>query len=167
MLDSKIFRNSFDKENLANNNQRKTNKDNEFDDIILSLEETIKDINEGQNKFYIINKIENAILRLKEYHKKSNNEEMFQRNSIESEKIFLKPPSTGITTIELKKEQKEKYNYSPLRVQRNIKQTLSNSNQLSLTEKNKIIILIIYLIFLKNVKRYKFFTIYLIINIKL
>ena len=132
MLDSKIFRNSFDKENLANNNQRKTNKDNEFDDIILSLEETIKDINEGQNKFYIINKIENAILRLKEYHKKSNNEEMFQRNSIESEKIFLKPPSTGITTIELKKEKKEKYNYSPLRAQRNIKQTLSNSNQLSL-----------------------------------
>ena len=121
-----LFENSFNKENLENNNQRKINKSNELDDIILCLERAVKDINSGQNKFYVIEGLENIILRLKQYSKNSRKIEKFQENSLESKRISLKPPSTGITTIELKKALREKYNYSPLKPQRNNSQTFSN-----------------------------------------
>ena len=127
-----LFENSFNKENLENNNQRKINKSNELDDIILCLERAVKDINSGQNKFYVIEGLENIILRLKQYSKNSRKIEKFQENSLESKRISLKPPSTGITTIELKKALREKYNYSPLKPQRNNNQTFSNYNQQSI-----------------------------------
>ena len=127
-----LFENSFNKENLENNNQRKINKSNELDDIILCLERAVKDINSGQNKFYVIEGLENIILRLKQYSKNSRKIEKFQENSLESKRISLKPPSTGITTIELKKALREKYNYSPLKPQRNNSQTFSNYNQQSI-----------------------------------
>ena len=127
-----LFENSFNKENLENNNQRKINKSNELDEIILCLERAVKDINSGQNKFYIIEGLENIILRLKQYSKNSRKIEKFQENSLESKRISLKPPSTGITTIELKKALREKYNYSPLKPQRNNNQTFSNYNQQSI-----------------------------------
>ena len=127
-----LFENSFNKENLENNNQRKINKSNELDEIILCLERAVKDINSGQNKFYVIEGLENIILRLKQYSKNSRKIEKFQENSLESKRISLKPPSTGITTIELKKALREKYNYSPLKPQRNNNQTFSNYNQQSI-----------------------------------
>ena len=127
-----LFENSFNKENLENNNQSKINKSNELDDIILCLERAVKDINSGQNKFYVIEGLENIILRLKQYSKNSRKIEKFQENSLESKRISLKPPSTGITTIELKKALREKYNYSPLKPQRNNNQTFSNYNQQSI-----------------------------------
>ena len=127
-----LFENSFNKENLENNNQRKINKSNELDEIILCLERAVKDINSGQNKFYVIEGLENIILRLKQYSKNSRKIEKLQENSLESKRISLKPPSTGITTIELKKALREKYNYSPLKPQRNNNQTFSNYNQQSI-----------------------------------
>ena len=127
-----LFENSFNKENSENNNQRKINKSNELDEIILCLERAVKDINSGQNKFYVIEGLENIILRLKQYSKNSRKIENFQENSLESKRISLKPPSTGITTIELKKALREKYNYSPLKPQRNNNQTFSNYNQQSI-----------------------------------
>ena len=127
-----LFENSFNKENSENNNQRKINKNNELDDIILCLERAVKDINSGQNKFYVIEGLENIILRLKQYSKNSRKIEKLQENSLESKRISVKPPSKGITTIELKKALREKYNYSPLKPQRNNNQTFSNYNQQSI-----------------------------------
>ena len=127
-----LFENSFNKENLENNNQRKINKSNELDEIILCLERAVKDINSGQNKFYVIEGLENIILRLKQYSKNSRKIEKLQENSLESKRISVKPPSKGITTIELKKALREKYNYSPLKPQRNNSQTFSNYNQQSI-----------------------------------
>ena len=49
----------------------------ELDDIILSLEFTITDINQDQNKYYVIEELENIINKLKKSNFKSKGLRIF------------------------------------------------------------------------------------------
>ena len=106
----------------------------ELDDIILSLEFAINDINRDKNKFYIIEELENIITKLKNYSKNIKEKDTNIQNDfhIRTSKInLLKPPSSGITTIELTKNIKFKNNYSPLRPHRSNSKDFSTYNQSS------------------------------------
>ena len=103
----------------------------DINDIILSIEFAINAINRDQNKFYIIQELENVITKLKKYSSINNDENKNISNLRESKKISKKPPSSGLTTIELKKNLRKQYNYSPLRPQRNNSQDNSFYNNIS------------------------------------
>ena len=69
-----------------------------FDDIILSLEFAINDINKEQNKFYIIEEIENIIEKLKNYSNSGK-----ETNNLIPKPKFVKSNSmnSNIQTIEI------------------------------------------------------------------
>jgi hypothetical protein len=94
-----------------------------FDDIILSLEFAINDINKEQNKFYIIEEIENIIEKLKNYSNSGK-----KTNNLIPKPKFVKSNSmnSNIQTIEISKNNTSKANYSPLKPQINESQ-ISNS----------------------------------------
>ena len=128
MYNSKFLDNLSEKENSQNNGQNINSKIN-LDDIILALKFAIDDINKEENKFYIIKEIENVIMKLEKLSKYVNIEN--GSNAQESSKMLLRPPSSGITTIELTKNLKAKYNYSPLRPQRKNSQDYSSNSCIS------------------------------------
>ena len=97
----------------------------ELDEIILSLEFTINNINKDQNKYYIIEGIENIIEKLKKY---MNN--MKKLNNRLNKKDFIKSNSGSISTIELKKNH-FKNNYSPLKPQINNYQYSYSTNDMN------------------------------------
>ena len=99
--------------NDFNNNNVQIPQD-EFDDIILSLEFTVNNLNKDQNKYFIMEELENIIEKLKKYAiniKKSNN-----KNN-KKEPQILKSNSTNIPTIEINPTIHAKNNYSPLKLQ--------------------------------------------------
>ena len=128
MYNSSFLDNLSDKENNQPNEQNNNSKIN-LDDIILALEFAIDDINKEENKFYIIQEIENVIMKLKKLSKNLSSENGV--NLQQSKKILLRPPSSGVTTIELTKNLKAKYNYSPLRPQRKNSQDFSTNSCVS------------------------------------
>ena len=128
MYNSSFLDNLSDKENNQPNEQNNNSKIN-LDDIILALEFAIDDINKEENKFYIIQEIENVIMKLKKLSKNLSIEN--GANLQESKNILLRPPSSGVTTIELTKNLKAKYNYSPLRPQRKNSQDFSTNSCVS------------------------------------
>ena len=128
MYNSSFLDNLSNKENSQPNEQNNNSKIN-LDDIILALEFAIDDINKEENKNYIIQEIENVIMKLKKLSKSLSLEN--GENLQESKNTLLRPPSSGVTTIELTKNLKAKYNYSPLRPQRNNSQDYSNNSCIS------------------------------------
>jgi hypothetical protein len=93
----------------------------ELDDIILSLEFTITDINQDQNKYYVIEELENIINKLKNYYIKFK--QVTNLNRQISKKEFIKSNSTNIPIIKLPNNYRLKKSYSPL------KPHINNSHQ--------------------------------------
>ena len=127
MSNSGLFDNSSNKENIDNNSIKNDDENKELDDIIICLQYAINDINKDQNKFYIIQELENILIKLKKYSKRKKDVQKTE-NIKESKRMLFKPPSSGITTIELTKNLRPKYNYSPLRPKRNNSQDFSNNS---------------------------------------
>jgi hypothetical protein len=139
MLNSRLFDNSQDKENINNNCDKNIDENKELDDIILCLQYAINDINKDQNKFYVIEELENILIKLKKYSKRRKDVQNSE-NIKESKRMLFRPPSSGITTIELTKNLRPKYNYSPLRPKRNNSQDFSSntySSNKSITSKKE------------------------------
>ena len=136
MNESNIFDVLSNKENIQNNFS--TSKNKELNDIILCLEYVINDINKELNKYYIIEEIENIIVKLKNYSKSIKEKKNYKivEKITKLERYSSKPPSSGIATIELTKNLKAKYNYSPLRPKRNNSQDLSNYSYLTNSSSN-------------------------------
>ena len=133
MYNSSFLEQLSNKENSEFSDE-KNDKDKELDDIILALKFAIDDINKEQNKFYIIQELENIITRIKKFSLSYNNVEINLdkgKNLVETKKIFIRPPSSGLTTIDLKKNSKAKYNYSPLRPPRKSSKDYSRDTNLS------------------------------------
>ena len=86
MYNSKFLDNLSEKENSQNNGQNINSKIN-LDDIILALKFAIDDINKEENKFYIIQEIENVIMKLEKLSKYVNIEN--GSNAQESSKMLL------------------------------------------------------------------------------
>ena len=80
MSNSGLFDNSSNKENIDNNSIKNDDENKELDDIIICLQFAINDINKDQNKFYIIQELENILInytsvkdkefKIKKIHKK-------------------------------------------------------------------------------------------------
>ena len=128
---SSILDDSLSQENTKND------KSKELDDIIICLEYAINDINKGQNKFYIIEELENILTKLKKYSKNTEEEKSLQNDSNirESKRDLLKPPKSGIATIDLTKNLKARYSNSSFRQKRNNSQDFSKSYSLNISSR--------------------------------
>ena len=97
----------------------------ELDDIISSLELIINNINQDQNKNYIIEELENIINKLKNYYLNFRQKNNFNNNIKNKifQKEFSKDNSSNISSIEFNQSLSLKDNYSPL------KPTINNRHQ--------------------------------------
>ena len=126
-----LYEKSTNQEITQDYSLKSNDKSEDLDDIILSLEFAINDINRDQNKFYIIEELENIITKLKKYSKNIKENLTNLKNDLNiraSKKELIRPPSSGLTTIELTKNLRSKNNYSPLRPHRNNSQDFSSYN---------------------------------------
>ena len=102
----------------------------ELDDIISSLELIINSINQDQNKYYIIEGLENIINKLKKYYLNFRHKNNF--NHINKNKFFLKEfskdNSANISNTEFNQSLNLKDNYSPLKPSLNNRHQYNKSN---------------------------------------
>ena len=116
---------TYQKKSSNKNNNHIMIPQKELDDIISSLEIIINNINQDQNKNYIIEELENIINKLKNYYLNFRQKNNFNNNIKNKifQKEFSKDNSSNISSIEFNQSLSLKDNYSPL------KPTINNRHQ--------------------------------------